>query len=163
MALAPVENKTLVESLPPLALVEYVDPTGVGPGEVSDLIILNLYGLNPYEMNNYPPTDLSGDCYAIDLASVAIACNSTNYTFRIFTAEDPDAANTINEILVYDEIELSMSDVFQKFIARNRDVPLKTRLYAVIENNSAEATGPIYIELIFTPLDGKIETILGTF
>ena len=159
MAVLPTENRALIAGLPQIALVEYVDSTSVAGGSVSDLIILNLYGINSSDLTTYPPTDLSGLCYAADLASIAIACSSTNYTLRIFTADDITAAGTINEVAVYSNINLSMSDIFSKFIIRNRDVPVLPRIYALIENNSGVATGDIYIELIYTPLSGRITSI----
>jgi hypothetical protein len=150
MAVAEITRASLKYSANPVVTVRYVDSSGVGPGaQYAELLELPLLA----QAANFP-SDLTptGSAYAIDLNAVGVSCLSNNYSFRVFSKNDM-TQDTIDEVLVYTNINLSAEDVFPRFYIENNDEPIsRSCLYVLIQNYGGMATGPISFELTYNAI-----------
>lgn len=151
MGVATVLEAFASYSIPQVINVEYRSTESVPAGDTSsELIVIELPGINYLDRLNYPSRDISGVSYWIDLSFFSVNCLSENYNVRMFTKNDSASADTLYEVLVYSQIDRSINDIFEKFLIKNDDDPMENKLYLYIENNGTVATGIIDIEMMFT-------------
>jgi len=151
-------SKVITFTSPSYIISNYSESTGIGVSASSSQTIgLALPGQSTDEPSyrEYPNTTLTGSSYAIELVNFAISCDSTSYTVVILNTDDITKVGTINEVYRYSNINLTTRDV-SKIIYMNRDATLTNNLYLyIINNDSANATGTIYTEITFIPLQDR--------
>ncbi len=149
MAIATLVEVDVTYSAPPniIATYEMTDSTG--------LIEITLPGLTIDEdsYHHIPNTDLNGVAYAIQLLSFAISCDSANFNVRVLDINDITRLSTINEVLSYNNVNLSYLDTnFLEFVIKNRDNPITNKLYLYLEN----ASGTITLVLTYLNLQDRL-------
>lgn len=145
-------------TFPPYYVINHEESTGLGAStSSSQLIGLNLPARSTDEPSYRTSSNnvLSGSSYSIELINFAIACDSTSYTVAILNTDDVTKVGTINEVYRYSNINLTTRQ-FDKIIYVNRDTTLSNYLYLyIINNDTANATGTIYTELVYYPLQDR--------
>lgn len=145
-------------SLPSHIIVKYQFSDGIPAGSDStSLLELELPGLYTSESSyrSEPRIILTSKSYAIDLLQISISCISSNYSVKLLNKNDIDLGDTIYEVLSYSNINKSVSDIFNKFIIRNRDVVLDNKLYLYISNNDSVDIEDIEVELVYITLQDR--------
>lgn len=159
--IATLKDREVTNSIPNYIISKWEDPVGVpANSDSTSLIIIELPGLalNETSYRQIPNKKfLTGVSYAIELIVFNISCLSTNYNIRILNKNDIAKLNTINEVAIYNNINLSNIDTtFDKFIIRNRDDSLINRLYLYVENNDiVNNTGTIQLEIVYVNLQDR--------
>ena len=103
MAEATVVYKYEANCSIPFIFIRYDYNAGVPAGsEISELVELPMFAPLPNYAND-PKLVLGGNCYAIRIAQIGVACLSANYDLRIFNkfGEYSDLIDSVNEVLVY--------------------------------------------------------------
>lgn len=147
------------KSVPPYTIVRYQDSVGVPAStDSTSLIELELPGLYTSESSYIvePRINLTEKAYAIDLLQISISCESTDFSIKLLNRNDIACINTIYEVLSYTHIHSSMSDLFTRYVIRNRDIILDNKLYLQVSNLAAVDTGDINVELIYLNLQDRI-------
>jgi len=158
MGQATLIDSLATNSMPPFIIVNYLETESIpGGSDSTSLIEIELPGLYTSEPSyrSEPRTRLTEKSYAIDLSGISISCSSTNYDLRLLTRNDSSLINTFYEVAVYTGINLAMSDTFERFVIRNRDVVLDNKLYFHIRNFGTMETGNISIELSYVALQDR--------
>ena len=158
MPIATLVNTINTDSVPNYMICEYSSD-----GVAADSTSIELIELTLPSRNNNAPTyrvapnvTSGGEAFIISLKVFNISSNSTNFDVRILNINDITRINTINEVLVYETINLSESDQsFESFIIRNRDVILDNKLYLFINNHDSIATGTIRVEFIYSTIQDR--------
>ena len=159
MSTATLIDRKITDSIPQNVIGLWEDTIGISASSDSTaLIVLDLPGL-VIDRNSYlqvPQTRFNGDCYGINLISFNISCLSTNFAASILNVNDISKIDTYNEILSYTSINKSNIDSdLGNLIIVNRDDPIASRLYLYISNSAVVATGSIFVELIYTLIQGR--------
>jgi len=154
MPTAVIQNRVVTNSAPPYVITLWSDTEGVAANSDStSLIILDIPGIEMDEPSyrQTPRKNPGGNAYAIELVVFNISCVSTDFNVRILNQNNANMLNTIYEVGRYNNINLSNIDsAFDRFVIRNRDGTLSSRLYLYIENNDIiNATGTISLEMIY--------------
>lgn len=155
MSEASIIFSSISNSDPAYIDVIYLSTESIPPSSDStSLIELNLLAPNPVNYLTLPNTDLTGETSFVDISSINVSCDSTNFDVRIFSKNDINSYNTIYESYSNTNNNLSLSDLFSKFIVLNKDTVTDSKLYMFITNNDAvNSTGNIYIELLYNSLN----------
>ena len=101
MAEATVVYKYEANCSIPFIFIRYDYNAGVPAGsEISELVELPMFAPLPNYAND-PKLVLGGNCYAIRIAQIGVACLSANYDLRIFNkfGEFSDLIDSVNEVL----------------------------------------------------------------
>jgi len=156
---------TLINALPTLSNPPYIvslwrDSNSIpGNSSSSELISLDLpaIGSGPESYLQYPVSILGSNSYIIELMDFRISCDSTSYNVFILNMDDISRINTINKMVEITNINKNYFSTFSKsLIIRNRDITLQSKLYLYIENNDANPTGDIDIEMIYVTLKDRV-------
>jgi|ADurb_Leu_01_Slu_FD_contig_41_1020323_length_1280_multi_1_in_0_out_0_2 hypothetical protein len=155
MAEATVVYKYEANCSIPFIFIRYDYNAGVPAGsEISELVELPMFAPLPNYAND-PKLVLGGNCYAIRIAQIGVACLSANYDLRIFNkfGEYSDLIDSVNEVLVYKNLVKTKldTDFGEFYLAINRDEPSTNKLYLYINNYDVD-TGPIRLDVVYMPV-----------
>ena len=149
---ATILSKNVTFTLPPVITIRYQDPTGIGVGEqYTSLLELPLFALDPIKVYTFDSTDLTWKAYVIDLISAAISCSSDKFTAKLIDKNDIALIDTIDEVYSVADISKSDDRSFIRYSVQNFDDTMTNKLYLFIKNDGAVPTGPINLEIIYTP------------
>jgi len=156
MSVAQILEKMVLHTAPPYIVVDYLIP-GVDAGATStELCEVPLIARSREHVSmllKEPNLEATGQAYVIAPNSIALSCKSTLYDFKLFNKNGhiSDLLDSNNEVVYYDDVELSELDTFLgDFIIVNRDIPMTNKLYAYINNqDGVNATGPITLTITY--------------
>lgn len=130
--------------------VMYEFPGVAASSQSSELIAIEIPALSvDSSLNN--SRDYHGNSELFVLTTMSIQCSSTDFDFKVFNKNDMTAADTIFEILAYEEINLHTVDsFFDEYVIRNRDDIKDNRLYVWLKNDDvSNAMGDVTLELSY--------------
>jgi len=157
-----METATLVRSMATYSLPQYIiaDYLYDFPiGDSTSIIEMELPALYSAEESYRESlsTKLTGKSYIIDLCSISISCSSENFNFVILNKNITSSSGTIYEVLSYAENDKSTSDVLNRFIIRNEDIPMDNKLYIKITNHDlSNEVGVVQIQLTYSTLQDRL-------
>jgi hypothetical protein len=158
-------NATVIDSLaagglPPNISVTYTAAISVGAGGIAaDLIALELPATTTDEAGMLPINNPSGLAYGINISAFACASQSEEYSIRIFNVEELDGEDTINEVIVYTEVQYSIvDDDYSDYIIKNCDTPQTNKLYVLLENTGSTPITSVDIKLVYKSAQDKLPT-----
>ena len=162
MSVLQILNKTVTYSNPPFVIVDYLFSGNVPAGlSMSDTAEMSLVAQSMDHVSAnlcVPNQNLSGQAFAILVNSFAISCLSEKYDVKIFNKSGSPSSllNTNNEIMFYDDVELSILDTnLGEYVIVNRDAPMINKLYLYVINNGAIDTGPISVTMYYNVLQNR--------
>lgn len=126
------------------------------------LIEIPLLACTTAEKGNLPRRNITGMAFGIDLNSISIFSQSDKFIIRMLTRNNITLLGTFLEILVYNDINRSIMDVFEdEFFIRNYDYTgpyggQDNKLYMYVDNTAGSVdTGTINISMNYSVIQDK--------
>lgn len=129
--------------------------TGVAADSTStELVEIEIPAINTEDLLHMPRKTYTSKALSFQLWSLAIDCDSENFSVRILDINDILAINTLDEIIVYTAINRSEMDAdLGTLIISNRDAVQTNKIYLYFNNSDAvNDMGTVTLELIYSPL-----------
>jgi hypothetical protein len=158
--LADITNSIATSGLPAVLDVTYRADISVPAGSpATDLIALFLPAATTNESLMLPFANPTGLSYAMNISSFSCASQSESYDVRVFNRDNIDSIGTINEVIVYTEVPISLiDDSFLEYIIKNCDDPQIPYIYVFLNNTGGTDITSIEINLSYFCAQDKLPT-----
>ena len=152
MADAIIVEKIALFTLPPIIIMRYEDSTGLDAGAAyTEFLDLPLYSVDPSRVAHSDSTDITWNAFAINISSISASCDSDKFTIKLVDQNNFSLLDSLDEVYAGIDINQSENRILGTYIIQNQDSPQVNKLYLYVENNGGVPTGPISIEIIYTP------------